>query len=176
MCCTFSILIYELNFLFCQRSEIFCYLPLLVSLMVGCLVYYVCWKDNSVLCGEKIYNNIKNMFFNLSNEQTTKKHLLFLHIHIWLIHYLGKIQANFRLSAVCDLWGGKFFLRGFWTDRIGHVFVRVCFFVHVYSIHPSRISLMINVKSVVLLLDTKIYEAEEENHHSSYYPFCCFLL
>ena len=43
----------------------------------------------------------------------------------------------------------------------------VCFFVHVYSIHPSRISLMINVKSVVLLLDTKIYEAEEENHHSS---------
>ena len=35
--------------------------------------------------------------------------------------YLGKIQANFRLSAVCDLWRGKYFLQGFWTDRIGHV-------------------------------------------------------
>ena len=153
-------------FYFTRDRRFFCYLPLLVSLMVGCLVNYVCWKDNSVLCGEKIYNNIKKYVFQFITGTNDKEAPLFQHIHIWRIHNLGKIQVNFRLSALCDLWRGKYFLPKLWTDRIGHVFVQVCSIVHAYSIHPSRISLMINVKSVVLLLDTKIYEAEEENHHS----------
>ena len=49
---------------------------------------YVWWKDDSVLCGEKIYNNIKIYDFQFISGRNDKEALLFLHIHIWLIHNL----------------------------------------------------------------------------------------
>ena len=45
-------------------------------------------KDDSVLCGEKIYNNIKIYDFQFISGRNDKEALLFQHIHIWLIHNL----------------------------------------------------------------------------------------
>ena len=48
--------------------------------------------------------------------------------------------------------------------HVGHVHVYAGMYAHLY---PALSNFpMINVESAVLLLDTKIYEAEDENHHS----------
>ena len=55
---------------------------------------------------------------------------------------------------------------GLLVFHFGHVRVRIPVYTHAHLCSTLSNFLMINVELAVLLLDTKIYEAEEENHHS----------
>ena len=61
-----------------------------------------------------------------------------------------------------------------WTIRIS-CWSCVCMYVRIYYLTLSNF-LMINVRSAVLLLDTKIYEAEEEKSSLMLVPLLLFLL
>ena len=59
-----------------------------------------------------------------------------------------------------------------WTIRVSCLVMSMC--MCVYVIQPSQISIMINVESAVLLLDAKIYEAEDEKSSLIVVPLFCF--